>query len=121
MSSLADANKCLIVDSECIASVVDSHTKEAKRAIPPVRERSGCYADPYAGVVDEEYEDIFNVTIESLILQASPALQMFGHLSELEQFASPVSNTLLVRDVRHLCYGMSKLGCFCPSQEVAGK
>lgn len=95
--------------------------QRSKESHPAVRERSGCYADPYAGVLDEEYEDIFNVTIESLILQMSPALQMFGHLSELEQFASPVCNTLLVRDVRHLCYGMSKLGCFCPSQEVAGK
>jgi hypothetical protein len=30
-----DTNKCLIVDSECAASVVGSHTKEAKRAVPP--------------------------------------------------------------------------------------
>jgi hypothetical protein len=99
--------------------------QRSKESHPAVRERSGCYADPYAdpyaGAVDEEDEDIFSVRIESLILQMSPALQMFRHLSDLEQFASPVCNTLVMRDVRHLCYGMSKLGFFCPSQEVAGK
>lgn len=84
-----DTKMCLIVDAECIASVMDARTDDEKKAIPPFV-KAVDVSPPTGGYVDEEYGGVFKVAISSLVLEFWPALRIFGHPSELAPFADPV-------------------------------
>lgn len=80
---------CLMVDSECIASVLDDRSD--KDTVPPFVKAVDVTDEPPAEVhVDPEYEGFFRVAISSTILELYLALRVFGYPCELAAFANPI-------------------------------
>ncbi|KAF2154795.1 hypothetical protein K461DRAFT_102381 [Myriangium duriaei CBS 260.36] len=82
-----DTKMCLMADAECVASVL-----EPQKGTPPFLKAVDVnLADAsYVLALDDNYEGSFRVAINAIVMEFYPALELFGHPSELAPFADPV-------------------------------